>query len=109
MRAARKHVTNDNYNKIAFRLNVGDYTDTIDFKIIKAIDDLKVPYPSAERINSLVKLDPEELGARLGVLEMQGYVKTQSEPDTKVSSLPNGIIMAGLTKEGKRALAGPRW
>ncbi len=84
-------------------------TDTIDFKIMKAISDLKVPYPTADRINSLVKLDPEELGARLGVLEMQGYVKTQSEPDTKVPSLPNGIYAAGLTREGKRALEGPRW
>lgn len=84
-------------------------TDTIDFKIMKAIADLKVPYPSADRINSLVKLDPEELGARLGVLEMQGYVETQSDTDTTVPSLPNGICMAGLTKEGKRALAGPRW
>ncbi len=84
-------------------------TDTIDFKIMKAIADLKIPYPSADRINSLVKLDPEELGARLGVLEMQGYIKTQSEPDTMGSSLPNGMRVAGLTKEGKRALAGPRW
>ncbi len=84
-------------------------TDTIDFKIMKAIADLKVPYPNADRINSLVKLDPEELGARLGVLEMQGYVETQSDMDTMGSSLPNGICTAGLTKEGKRALAGPRW
>lgn len=84
-------------------------TDTIDFKILKAIADLKVPYPTANRINSLVKLDPEELGARLGVLEMQGYVEMQSDTDTTVPSLPNGIRMAGLTKEGKRALAGPRW
>lgn len=83
--------------------------DTIDFKIIKAIADLKVPYPKADRINSLAKLDPEELGARLGVLEMQGYVKTQSEPDREDSCLPNGISAAGLTKEGKQALAGPRW
>ena len=84
-------------------------TDSIDFKIMKAIADLKVPYPTADRINSLVKLDPEELGARLGVLEMQGYVQTQSETDTMGSSLPNGVRAAGLTKEGKRALTGPRW
>jgi hypothetical protein len=84
-------------------------TDTVDFKIIKAITDLKVPYPKADRINSLVNLDPEELGARLGVLEMQGYVKTQSEMDLEGSSLPNGICAAGLTNLGKRALAGQRW
>jgi hypothetical protein len=84
-------------------------TDTVDFKIIKAITDLKVPYPKADRINSLVNLDPEELGARLGVLEMQGYVKTQSEMDLEGSSLPNGICAAGLTNLGTRALAGQRW
>ena len=76
---------------------------------MKAIADLKVPYPKVDRINSLVKLDPEELGARLGVLEMQGYVKTKSETDIEGSSLPNGICAAGLTNLGKRALAGPRW
>jgi len=43
--------------------------DTADFKIMKAIADLKVPYPKADKINSLAKLDPEELGARLGVLD----------------------------------------
>jgi hypothetical protein len=83
--------------------------DDIDFKIMKAITDLKVPYPKQDRINSLVKLDPEELGARLGILEMQGYVKTQNETDIEGSSLPNGICAAGLTNHGKRALAGPRW
>ena len=83
--------------------------DTIDFKIMKAITDLKVPFPKTDRINSLVELDPEELGARLGVLEMQGYVKTQNETGTEVSSLPNGICAVGLTNLGKRALSGPRW
>lgn len=76
---------------------------------MKAIADLKVPHPKADRINSLAKLDPEELGARLGVLEMEGYVQTQSETETGGSSLPNGISAAGLTNQGKRALAGPRW
>ena len=76
---------------------------------MKAITDLKVPYPIADRINSLVKLDPEELGARLGILEMQGYVKIQCEMDMEGSSLPNGICAAGLTNQGKRALTGPRW
>jgi hypothetical protein len=76
---------------------------------MKAIADLKVPYPKADRINSLVKIDPEELGARLGVLEMQGYVKNQSETETEGSSLPNGVCASGLTNLGRRALAGPRW
>ena len=75
---------------------------------MKAIADLRVPYPRADRINSLVKLDPEELGARLGILEMQGYVKSQSETGTG-ECLPNGMCAAGLTSLGKRALAGPRW
>jgi hypothetical protein len=76
---------------------------------MKAIADLKVPFPKADRIISLAKLDPEELGARLGVLEMQEYVKTQSETDLEGSNLPNGISAAGLTNQGKRVLAGPRW
>jgi hypothetical protein len=76
---------------------------------MKAISDLKVPYPKAYRISSLVKIDPEELGARLGVLEMQGYVKNQSETETEGSSLPNGVCATGLTNLGRRALAGPRW
>jgi RIO-like serine/threonine protein kinase len=84
-------------------------TEKIDFDIMKAIADLKVPYPKADRINSLVKIDPEELGARLGVLEMQGYVKNQSETETMGTSLPNGICASGLTNLGRRALAGPRW
>jgi len=76
---------------------------------MKAIADLKVPYPKADKINYLVKLDPEELGARLGVLEMQGYVNNQSETETTGCSLPNGICATRLANLGKRALAGPRW
>ncbi len=76
---------------------------------MKAIASLKVPYPKADKINSLVKIDPEELGARLGILEMQGYVKNQSETETVGSSLPNGVCATGLTNLGRRALAGPRW
>ena len=76
---------------------------------MKAIASLKVPYPKADKINSLVKIDPEELGARLGILEMQGYVKTKTETDMVGSCLPNGICGAGLTNQGKRALSGPRW
>lgn len=76
---------------------------------MKAIADLRVAYPRADRINSLVKLDPEELGARLGVLEMEGYVNNQSETGTQCFSLPNGICAARLTNLGRRALAGPRW
>lgn len=83
--------------------------DTIDFDIMKAIADLKVPYPKADKINSLVRLDPEELGARLGGLEMEGYVKTKTETDAEMTSLPNGISSAGLTNQGRRALSGPRW
>ncbi len=84
-------------------------TDTIDFKILKAIADLKVANPKADKINSLLNLDPEELGARLGVLEMEGYVKTESETHIEGNSLPNGISAAGLTGLGKRALTGNRW
>jgi RIO-like serine/threonine protein kinase len=88
-------------------------TDTTDFKILKAISDLKVAVPRVDKINSLVQLDPEELGARLGVLEMQGYVKTQSISSQGDSlsgnSHPSGISGAGLTSLGRRALTGNRW
>lgn len=83
--------------------------DAIDFDIIKAISDLKVPYPKADKINSFVNLDPEELAARLGSLEMEGYVQTKSEADIGNYCLPNGISAAGLTNQGRRALSGPRW
>lgn len=83
--------------------------DTIDYKILKAISDLKVPSPNAGKINSIVNLDPEELGARLGVLEMLGYVKTQSGSGVSDTDLPNGIHAAGLTNQGRRALTGNRW
>lgn len=76
---------------------------------MKAIADLKVPYPKVDRINLLVKLDPEELGARLGILEMQGYVNNQNETETEGFSLPNGICATRLTNQGKQALTGPRW
>lgn len=84
-------------------------TDTIDFKILKAISDLKVPYPRVDKIIARVNIDPEELGARLGVLEMEGLVKTQSDSSMSDISLPNGISAAGLTSQGKRTLAGPKW
>lgn len=83
--------------------------DTVDYQILKAISDLKVPYPRADKISSLVKLDPEELGARLGVLEMEGLIKTQSGSSASEFVLPNGISAAGLTAQGRRALEGPRW
>jgi hypothetical protein len=58
--------------------------------------------------NSPAGLDPEERGA-LGVLERESYIKTQSQTEMEDSSHPNGISAAGLTNQGKRALAGPRW
>lgn len=82
--------------------------DTTDFYILKAISDLNVASPKVDRINSIVSLDPEELGARLGVLEMEGYIKTQSE-EASNASLPNGIYAASLTNQGRRALTGNRW
>jgi len=81
----------------------------MDFDILRAISDLKVPFPKANKINSLVRLDAEELGARLGSLEMEGYVQTKSEADLEDYCLPNGISAAGLTNQGRRALSGPRW
>jgi hypothetical protein len=83
--------------------------EKIDFDILKAISDLRVPCPKADWINSLVNIDPEELGARLGVLEMEGYVTNQSGAENEGSCLPNGISASGLTNQSRRALSGPRW
>jgi hypothetical protein len=83
--------------------------DTTDFNILKAIANLRVASPRADKINAVVNLDPEELGARLGVLEMDGYVKTQSGEDIPGVSLPNGITSASITNLGRRALTGNRW
>ena len=82
--------------------------DTTDFNILKAISDLKIANPKVDRINAIVHLDPEELGARLGVLEMEGYIKTQSGNPID-ASLPNGIYAVSLTNQGRRALTGNRW
>ena len=82
--------------------------DTTDFNILKAISDLKIANPKVDRINAVVHLDPEELGARLGVLEMEGYIKTQSgNPSGAIH--PNGIYAVSLTNQGRRALTGNRW
>ena len=83
--------------------------DVIDFKILRAIEDLKTPYPKAERIVDMLNIDAEELGARLGVLEMDGYIKTKSETGIMAESLPNGVTAAGLTNQGRRKLIGERW
>jgi hypothetical protein len=83
--------------------------EKIDFDILKAISDLRVSFPKADRIKSQVNIDPEELGARLGVLEMEGFVTNQSGTEANGSCLPNGISASGLTNQGRRALAGPRW
>jgi hypothetical protein len=82
--------------------------NTTDFDILESTCDLKVPFPRADRINSLVKLDPEELAAGPGSLEMVGYIQTKTEADIEGSCFPKGIS-AGLTNEGRLALSRPRW
>ncbi len=83
--------------------------DHTDFKILSAIADLEIAYPKVDKINDLVRLDPEELGARLGVLEMEGYIKTRTGDPSSDVSLPNGMAAAAITNQGRRALAGKRW
>ncbi len=83
--------------------------DTVDFKILKAISDLRVASPKADKINSLVRLDPEELGARLGVLEMEGYIEAVYGDEIPGVTLPNGMSAAKITNTGRRALSGNRW
>jgi len=83
--------------------------DYVEFKILKAIADLQVPFPQAERIKELSGIDAEDLGVRLELLEMQGYVRTKRDASYSETSLPGGIYAAGMTTAGKRALAGERW
>ncbi|NYT02321.1 MAG: hypothetical protein GKC10_06175 [Methanosarcinales archaeon] len=83
--------------------------DYVEFKILKAIADLQVPYPQADRIRERSGIDAEDLGVRLELLEMQGYVRTRRESTISDRSLPGGIYAAGLTTAGKRAMAGERW
>lgn len=89
--------------------NEAIFMDTTDYKILKAILDLKVPAPKVDRIQARANIGPEELGARLGGLEMEGYVKIENDRDTQGISLPNSICAAGLTNRGRRALEGERW
>ncbi|MDD4653054.1 MAG: hypothetical protein PHQ34_12595 [Methanothrix sp.] len=54
------------------------------------------PTQKPDRINSLVNIDPERFGARLGVLEKEGYVTNQSEMESECCCLSNGISASGL-------------
>jgi len=75
-----------------------------DFRIMQAILDLGVSIPNADRINARINLDPEELGARLGVMDSKGFIKAQWGSHMPGVSLPNGIYAAGLTDQGRLAL-----
>lgn len=82
--------------------------DSTDYTILEAISNLRMASPDIDRIGSLVGIDPEELTARIGLLEMQGYVKTMS----KASGRKQGdiyISAVSLTDRGRRALTGERW
>jgi len=83
--------------------------DSMDYNILNAILDLKVPYPKVDRIMDKVPLDGEELEARLGGMEMEGYVLTKRSDEISGPSLPGGTAAAGITNAGRRALSGGRW
>jgi len=74
--------------------------DDTDFRILQAIKDLRVSIPNVEKIYELVNIDPKELGARLGVLDSQGYVKVERGS----GGYPSGIHAARLTDRGKLIL-----
>jgi len=74
--------------------------DDIDLKILGAISDLKVSYPNADKIKKTINLTPDDLEARLGVLEAKGYIKTLKGTFVPKVSLPKGIYAAGLTDSG---------
>jgi len=78
--------------------------DDTDFRIMQAIRDLGISTPNADKINALVNLDPEELGARIGVMHSKGLVRAEYGSCMPGVSLPNGIYAAGLTDQGRLAL-----
>lgn len=78
--------------------------DDTDFRIMQAIRDLGVSIPNADKINALVNIDPEELGARIGVMHSRDLIRADYSSCMHGVSLPNGISAAGLTDKGRRAL-----
>ena len=78
--------------------------DDTDFRIMQAIRDLGISTPNADKINALVNLDPEELGARIGVMHSKGLARAEYGSYMPGVSLPNGIYAAGLTDQGRLAL-----
>lgn len=78
--------------------------DDTDFRIMQAIGDLGVSMPNADKINALVNMDPEELGARIGVMHSKGLTRAEYGTYMPGVSLPNGIYAAGLTDQGRLAL-----
>jgi hypothetical protein len=78
--------------------------DDTDFRIMQAIRDLGVSKPSADKINALVNIDPEELGARIGVMHSRDLIRAEYGSYMHGVSLPNGIYAAGLTDKGRLAL-----
>lgn len=76
--------------------------DAADLKILRAIAELKVSYPNADKIVTRVtNITPVEMGARLGELEIKGFIKALKGTNAPGVSLPNGIYAAGLTDRGR--------
>ncbi len=51
-----------------------------------------------------MNIDPEELGARIGVMHSRDLIRADYRSYMHGVSLPNGISAAGLTDKGRRAL-----
>ncbi|GEM_PF-593089 len=75
-----------------------------DFWIMQAIQDLGVSIPNVNTIIACVDLDPDELGARLGVMHSRGLIRVEKGTYAPELSLSNGIYAAGLTDLGRLAL-----
>ena len=86
------------------RLGQQQQIDDTDFRILQAIQDLRVSIPNADKINARLNLNPDELGARMGVMHSKGLIKAESGSYMPGVSLPNGIYAAGLTDHGRMAL-----
>lgn len=82
----------------------GQQIDDTDFRIMQAIRDLGVSIPNTDKINALVNIDPEELGARIGVMHSKGLARAEYGSYVPGVGLPNGIYAAGLTDQGRLAL-----
>ena len=79
--------------------------DNLDSKIIEAINTLSpTSFVSAIEVNDKVKMVKEDLGDRLMVLKKSGHVDIITREFISSMTLPNFIVKARITEQGRKAL-----